>query len=566
MSLPPTSVRPRVRVDVPWDSTHSAQYRLRFGGCGVPEQLDALLIYANPYYNQRQHAPFGLDCLATYLQKSGLSSETVFPFLYARPLSEIVDGWARLFRPSAIGINIRNIDPYIPTDPVGEIFGGDVQSRWFLPDIAQLVQEIRRRFPSTPLILGGSGYSMSPGSISSFVGCPAGVLGSGEEQLAVFVRAAKQGGECADLEATYGIRAGSFSPQLPVLHSSSFEFALLSNGVPIRTKVGCNQACSYCTDPMIDGRRIHGLGLSMLDQLRVVRQRFPKAKNIFITDSEFNLPVSWAHDVAQSLADCDEARGFSFATQVLPKPFSRDLAGLLSRAGFTHLLVTADGFSDEVHKRNRKSYRTCDILKFIEHCHEHQIIVVLQNVFGLPGETQETLRHTLNCLKQYIVASDKTVVEFTLGGRIYPGTYLEAVAKREPHNVFGEVSDGLLRPLFYSAPYHPRELAKLVEDSLDVHLPSRALERDELLSWRTATTYYADTGDWKNLADTLVSAPFNALSLGLAEDVQCAASYSLEKAGDAVVPYLRAKLAGAPPSDAMAPFREYVARLNTETV
>jgi hypothetical protein len=278
------------------------------------------------------------------------------------------------------------------------------------------------------------------------------------------------------------------------------------------------------------------------------------------------LPISWAQNIAQLLVDSDEAQGFSFATQVLPKPFSRDLARLLSRAGFTHLLVTADGFSDDVHQRNRKSYRTGDILTFIDYCHEHEIIVVLQNVFGLPGETQDTLRNTLRWLKQYIDANNKTVVEFTLGGRIYPGTYLEEVAKREPHNVFGEVSEGLLRPLFYSSPYRPRDLAKLVEDSLGMHLPPRPLERDELLSWRTAVTYYADTCDWEHLADALVAAPFNAVSLGLAEEVEYSASYSLEKAGAAIIPHLRRKLVDAPASGALVPFREYVGRLNVEAV
>jgi radical SAM superfamily enzyme YgiQ (UPF0313 family) len=504
----------------------------------MPDTIDALLVYGNPYYNVRQHPPFGLDCLASFLAAHGHESRVVYPFLYQRSAEDVVAEWQSRFRPRIIGVNLRNIDPYIPVDPVGDWYGPHVKSRWFLPQVRAVVRALRASFPDVPLVLGGTGYSTSPREISKYLDCPAGVIGSGETAILQFLRAALE--SPSDMERQFGIVSGEIlRAGPPVRFSQPFHYSLVANGVPIRTKIGCNRVCSYCTDPVIDGLKVITFSSSLEEQLSAVRETIPSARRVFITDSEFNLPLTWAESMAKMIAASSVCQSFSFATQVLPKPFRRESVQLLREAGFTHLLVTADGFSDDVHRRNRKSYRTQDILGFIEWCHEFEIVPVIQNVFGLPGETAASLRQTLTTLRRLVETHPRTTIEFTLGGRVYPGTYLEQIARVEPQHVYGEWSDGLLKPLFYSSPYTPADLNTVVSDELQMRLPDAPDVREDILHWRTSLTYYADSGELHRVIDLLRSFPGESVSDALAADMCAAAEYSLERCGRALLPYLR---------------------------
>jgi hypothetical protein len=477
-----------------------------------------------------------LDCLASYLAAQGLTARVVFPFLYGRTIDEVVAGWADTFRPRAIGVNLRNIDPYIPVDPMGEPFGPHVRSRWFVPAVQQVVESLRRHFPGRPIVLGGTGFTMIPGATSEALGCPAGVLGPGETEFLAFVRAA-DGAGAEGLESRFGIRQGTpVIPPVPVVHASEFRFALARNGIPLRTKVGCNRACSYCTDPLIDGKRVIPAGELPLDQLHRLARDYPDCQQVFLTDSEFNLPAFWCELFSRAVIDHGLAGRFQFATQILPRPFEATAARMLAAAGFKELLITIDGFDDGVHAQNRKSYRSNDAFQCIRLCHEHEITPVLQNVFGLPGETRESLRKTLATIARLQRDYPTTQVEFTVGARIYPGTYLERIARSQPGRVYGEWSPGMLKPIFYSASYPPRDLAAAIEDALGL-APTLYTERHEAtLAWRVALAYAADSSDWLGAAQLLGAIPTHADSIGLADEVFLAIDHSFRVGG---LPLLR---------------------------
>jgi hypothetical protein len=78
-------------------------------------------------------------------------------------------------------------------------------------------------------------------------------------------------------------------------------------------------------------------------------------------------------------------------------------------------------------------------------------------LLGGPGETLETLDETLDAAE----ALDGAALFFFCGMRIYPGTELEEIARRD-----GQVRDGqsLLEPVFYEPTGLPlREIAARVE-------------------------------------------------------------------------------------------------------
>ena len=500
-------------------------------------QIDALLIYANPYYNVRQHYPFGLDCLATKLFETGFSSEIVFPFLYRRSVNDVTEEWTLRYRPEIICVNIRNIDPYIPVDPLGIAFGEHVRSRWFLADVAILINSLRSAYKNTPILLGGSGYSTSPDAISAFLQCPAGVVGPGEEEIINFLAMAKSG---SISESLFGIRRAEKINLSLATYSERFRYSFIVNGIPIRTKIGCNRTCSYCTDPVIDGKKIWPLGGNLSHQLRSIASRHPDVTKIFITDSEFNIPLALCERVAEELANASVP--FSFATQVLPKPFERRTAKLFRQARIDELLVTVDGLNDNIHKLNLKSYRTRHIYDFLDYCHGEGLTPILQNVFGLPGETMDSLTLTLNGISQILTKFPSTKIEFTVGGRIYPGTSLEQIARHSKQHVYGEVTPGLIKPIFYCSPVPPADLNRIIEDKLGVALRKQPEAVEQMLHWRTAISYYTDTHDFAYVANLLIKPPGNANDLGLMSDISGVIDYALKMCGHNLVTPLRQAL------------------------
>jgi hypothetical protein len=69
-------------------------------------------------------------------------------------------------------------------------------------------------------------------------------------------------------------------------------------------------------------------------------------------------------------------------------------------------------------------------------------------LLGGPGETLETVRETLRFAET--AARPQDVVFFNIGIRIYPGTELESIARRQ--GILAASPDQMLRPVFYVSP------------------------------------------------------------------------------------------------------------------
>ena len=69
------------------------------------------------------------------------------------------------FQPDIIGVSIRNLDTAMACDPSGTFTQPGIRIHFFLPGIAQMINEIKKHYPSLPVVAGGTGFSVSPESI-----------------------------------------------------------------------------------------------------------------------------------------------------------------------------------------------------------------------------------------------------------------------------------------------------------------------------------------------------------------------------------------------------------------
>ncbi len=144
-----------------------------------------------------------------------------------------------------------------------------------------------------------------------------------------------------------------------------------------------------------------------------------------------------------------------------------DLMPLMKQSGATHLATGIESLSDEMLKNMKKDRSADEAILTSKRCMELEIEQLIHIIVGGPGETIETVRSSLDRLETIENyrggrwQGDGDVIIF-IGMRIYPHTFLQAIAEME-----GVIPKGtnLLNPRFYiSLKMGELELYQLVRE------------------------------------------------------------------------------------------------------
>ena len=471
------------------------------------EKARVLLLYTDRYYLIKQVYPFGLDLIAEYLRQYGHHVTVEYPFLPEPDLEINLLNILEESRPEMIGLGIRNIDTCMSCETYGNCGGKDYKTFYFLPEIRRIVDLLKKHAPGLPVIAGGGAFTISPAAILRYLCLEYGVVGEGEEPLRQFVEAfpdremINRIAGLARFDDGYRVnpRKGYrfMGDALVPVRERRFHYAFETVGLPVQVKRGCNQGCSYCVEPIIEGREIVLRKIDrIIEELKSISEKDEGVRNIFFVDTEFNLPdLTFCSRLVERIIGEDLHDRFSFASQFLPRPFDSDFAGLLAEAGFS-IILTCDSFADEVLKRNQTSYRERDVCKTLEICEHHGLLCTISMIFGLPGETYETIDHSLEQMKRYGPGFLRRY-EYTIGGRIYRGTRLCRFIDEggEEANLYGTRSEGYILPYYFCAPESPFKLKEYVEKGLGYTIPYEN-RYDETAVRSLAIAYTADQGRW----------------------------------------------------------------------
>lgn len=475
-----------------------------------------LFIYTDPYYLVKQVYPYGLDMLAARLREDGVATRIEYAFLPAADPAANLAAAVADFTPDLIGLGIRNIDTCMACEDYGDLEGEGFRSFFFLPRIRQVADAVRKLLPGVPMICGGGGFTMAPREMLAYLDVGFGIQGEGEEPLSAFVRAWPDRERLATIPGLVSLNGDDFAATpreefiFPRLHGPErdpgFRHALQSAGLPVRVKRGCNQGCSFCVEPIIEGRRfVHRDVQEVVDELWAAAD-MDQVNKVFFVDTEFNVPdLEYATALVTRILDENLPTRFRFVSQFLPRPFTGDFAEMLARAGFS-IILTCTSFADEVLEAAGVSYRAADIAGTLELCAVHAIDTTVDLIFGLPGETWETVARTIKSMND-LPPTPLRRYEYTVGGRIYPGTALARRAAVEgPANVYGSMTIELLEPCFYCTPAPPLELKHHVDER--VPDPMRFdNELSESSRARLAVVYLADRGRFDEACAAFLALP-----------------------------------------------------------
>jgi hypothetical protein len=190
-------------------------------------------------------------------------------------------------------------------------------------------------------------------------------------------------------------------------------------------------------------------------------------RKVFFTDTEFNIPnLQYSSSLLQRIIQSGLSDRFRFFSQFLPAPFDEAYANLLAKAGFS-VILTCDSFADDVLDTTGASYRQTDIINTLKLCDVFAINCTVNLIFGLPGDTERTIDHTLAMIHKY-PPSPLRHYEYTFGGRIYQGTQLCRFTENGQNHryLYGVRSSGYLEPYYFCVPHDPLTLKNYVTDAL----------------------------------------------------------------------------------------------------
>jgi radical SAM superfamily enzyme YgiQ (UPF0313 family) len=394
--------------------------------------LKILLISSNTLTVPYPVYPLGLDYVAGAISEPH-QVEILDLAMQAddRELSRVIDR----FGPDLVGLGIRNIDSTDVTDPVG-----------FIDQARDVVGEIRRHTRS-PVVLGGSGFTLFPGQLMAELGADFGIAGEGE-RLGELIESLASGREPAGIPGLYQA-SGPSTPtrpwegkvSRPDPKDSGHIGRYLDRGgmLNLQSKRGCPHQCIYCTYPRIEGRR-----LRLFDPERVGRQarslQERGARYLFLTDSSFNADTEHNLAVARAMIDCGVSIpwGAFFSPLRPPDGYYRQL----KEAGLQHVEFGTDSLCDRMLASYGKPFRCPDVLAAHRAAREAGLHVAHYLMPGGPGEDASTLAETLERAESL----SGTVLFFFCGVRVYPHTRLFDIAVDERQIL---ADQDLLSPFFY---------------------------------------------------------------------------------------------------------------------
>ncbi len=406
--------------------------------------MNILIVITNRYKNPVPVMPIGACSVADAVAKAGHNVRVLDLMFMRNPLGALETELDKL-NPDIVGLSVRNIDNNDMQNPVA-----------FFKDVKPLVDTIRSRTRTT-LVLGGAAVAVMPEELLHYTEADCAVLGDGEVVFPELIKALSQGRMPDQIpgiawregnickknsDAVTRFQSGSLVPDFHRWINVHAYVSRMST-VPVQTKLGCHFKCVYCTYRKIEGHdyRLSASG-SVVDAIQnLAAMGF---RDIEFVDNVFNSPYDHALAICEGLARVrPDVRLQSL--ELNPLFIDDDLLTVMEKAGFVGIGITVESASGIVLEKLNKGFNAEDVLKAAGVIQRHTLPCLWIFMLGGPGETEETVRETLLFAERFVHPED--VAFFTIGIRIYPGTELEQIARKE--KVLALSPEEMLEPVFY---------------------------------------------------------------------------------------------------------------------
>jgi hopanoid biosynthesis associated radical SAM protein HpnJ len=186
--------------------------------------------------------------------------------------------------------------------------------------------------------------------------------------------------------------------------------------ISIYTGRGCKSHCTFCLWPQtVGGHRYRTRSVGhVIDEIKYARTAFPQVKEFFFDDDTFTDDLPRAEAIAKELGKLGVTWSCNAKANV---PF-RSLK-VLRDNGLRLLLVGYESGNQQILHNIKKGIRIEVAERFTKDCHKLGIQIHGTFILGLPGETADTIRQTIEFSKRV----NPHTIQVSLAAP-YPGTFL----------------------------------------------------------------------------------------------------------------------------------------------
>jgi len=378
----------------------------------LPENYDIFL--ARPYYHTHLITPvLGIGYIASSLKAQGFKVK-------------IIDG-------INLGISNEEIAKAIPEK---SIVGLTLLSA-FLDEARDLINLLKKKNCVT--IVGGPHAICLPEHTLEYTGCDYVLIGEGEIVMAELLKEIKKGNFWPDIKGVYHKKSQTITKAPLIENLDSLPFpdweqmdprqvkkaphgGVVKNfpvGVIMTTR-GCPYGCTFCASPYIWERKIrYRSPENVLDEMEYLIKNFG-VKEIHFEDDNLTLKRSHAEGICRGIIKRGLKISWATPNGIRADFVDRELLLLMKESGYYAATFGVESADPQILINIKKSEKLEAITKAINIASSLGLMTQGFFILGLPGETMETARRTIDYAKNSrLDKAQFLILELLPGSEIY---------------------------------------------------------------------------------------------------------------------------------------------------
>ncbi len=197
---------------------------------------------------------------------------------------------------------------------------------------------------------------------------------------------------------------------------------LLHPYVALYSTRGCPAQCTFCLWPQtLSGHAWRKRSTDdVAAEMAHAKQLFPEVKEFFFDDDTFNIQK------ARTIELCAKLKPLGLTWSCTSRVTTdRDTLKAMKEAGCRLLIVGFESGDPQILKNIKKGATVQRARDFVKDCHDLGLIIHGDFILGLPGETRESIRNTIDFAKQLDVETIQVSI-----AHAFPGTEFYDYAKQ----------------------------------------------------------------------------------------------------------------------------------------
>jgi len=190
----------------------------------------------------------------------------------------------------------------------------------------------------------------------------------------------------------------------------------------VYTGRGCKSRCTFCLWPQTIGGHIYRTRSveHVVDEMRKAKEYFPQVKEFFFDDDTFTDDLPRAEAIAKGLGKLGIMWSCNAKGNVPRKTLE-----IFKDNGMRLMVCGYESGNQQILHNIKKGMRVEQLREFSKNCRELGLKIHGTFIVGLPGETKETIKETIEFAKEV----NPYTLQVSLAAA-YPGTYLYNQAKQ----------------------------------------------------------------------------------------------------------------------------------------